>query len=264
MPRERTFRTEAVVLRRTDFGEADRLVTLYSRDFGKVKAIAKGARKPQSRKTGHVELFMRSKFLLARGRDLDIITQAEMVEGHPALREDLVRTTYASYAVELLDRFTVEEDQHLEVYDLLVEALKWFAGGEDVMLAARFYELRLLSLAGFRPQLFHCVNCGDAIEEQDQFFSAELGGLLCPDCQESDRRARPVTAVTVKVLRYLQTRSWQTVHALRLKPSLQRELEGVMHYYLTYILERNLKSVDFLHRLRREASLFVTDAYEQQ
>lgn len=262
MPRERTFRTEAVVLRRTDFGEADRLLTLYSREFGKVKAIAKGARKPQSRKTGHVELFMRSKLLLARGRDLDIITQAEMIEGHPALREDLIRTTYASYAVELLDRFTVEEDQHLEIYNLLVEALSWFAGGEDVMLAARFYELRLLGLAGFRPQLFHCVNCGDTIEEQDQFFSADLGGLLCPDCQESDRRARPVTAVAVKVLRYLQTRSWQTVHALRLKPSLHRELEGVMHYYLTYILERNLKSVDFLHRLRREADLFVKDLYE--
>jgi len=257
MPRERTFRTEAVVLRRIDFGEADRLLTLYSREFGKIKAIAKGARKPQSRKTGHVELFMRSKFLLARGRDLDIVTQAEMMDGHAALREDLVRTTYASYAVELLDRFTVEEDQHLGVYDLLLEVLAWFAGGDDVMLAARFYELRLLALAGFRPQLFHCVNCNESIEEQDQFFSAELGGLLCPNCYEADRRARPVTAVVVKVLRYLQTRSWQTVYVLRLKPSLQHELEGIMHYYLTYILERNLKSVDFLHRLRREAALFV-------
>ena len=250
---------EAVVLRRTDFGEADRLLTLYSREFGKIKAIAKGARKPQSRKTGHVELFTHSKFLLARGRDLDIVTQAEMVEGHAALREDLVRATYASYAVELLDRFTVEEDQHLGVYDLLLEALAWFAGGDDVMLAARFYELRLLALAGFRPQLFHCVNCNQTIEEQDQFFSAELGGLLCPDCYKADRRARPVTAVVVKVLRYLQTRSWQTVHALRLKPSLHHELEGIMHYYLTYLLERNLKSIDFLHRLRREAVLFVTD-----
>lgn len=259
MPRERTFRTEAVVLRRADFGEADRLLTLYSREFGKIKAIAKGARKPQSRKTGHVELFMHSKFLLARGRDLDIVTQAEMVAGHVALREDLVRATYASYAVELLDRFTVEEDQHLAIYELLLEALNWFAGDDDVMLAARFYEMRLLALAGFRPQLFRCVNCGEAISEQDQFFSAESGGLLCPNCYEADRRARPVTAVVVKVLRYLQTRPWQTVYALRLKPSLHHELEGITHYYLTYILERNLKSVDFLHRLRREATLFVSD-----
>src|SRR5687768_9809563 len=100
MAREKTYRTEAIVLRRTDFGEADRLLTLFSRELGKIKAIAKGARKPQSRKTGHVELFMRTQFLIAQGRDLDIITQAEMVEGYQALREDLVRTTYASYAVE--------------------------------------------------------------------------------------------------------------------------------------------------------------------
>ena len=104
MSRERTFRCQAIVIHRTDFGEADRLLTLFSREHGKIRAIAKGARKPQSRKTGHVELFMRSRFLLARGKDLNIITQADMVEAYPDLRQDLVRTTYASYAVELLNR----------------------------------------------------------------------------------------------------------------------------------------------------------------
>ena len=96
MPRERTYRTEAIVIRRSDFGEADRLLTLFSVDHGKVRAVGKGARKPQSRKTGHVELFMRSKFLIAEGRDLDIVTQAEMVEAYAPLRDDLVRATYAS------------------------------------------------------------------------------------------------------------------------------------------------------------------------
>jgi DNA repair protein RecO (recombination protein O) len=256
MSRERTFRSEAIVLRRSDFGESDRLLTLYTRERGKIRAIAKGARKPQSRKTGHVEPFMRTKFLFALGRDLNIITQAEMIEAYPKLRQDLVRTTYASYAVELLDRFTVEEDKHVGIYDLLAEGLHWFSSDKDVRLAARFFELRLLALAGFRPQFYSCVSCGEAIKEQDQFFSAELGGLLCPDCQEKDRRARPIKAVAVKVLRYLQTREWQTVSALNLKHHLHRELETLMHYYLTYILERNLKSVDFLHRLRREGALF--------
>ena len=99
MARERTYRTEAIVLKRTDFGEADRLLTLFSKDLGKISAIAKGARKPQSRKTGHVELFMRSKFFIAKGRNLDIITQAEMVDPHAPLREDLLRVSLASYAV---------------------------------------------------------------------------------------------------------------------------------------------------------------------
>ncbi len=257
MPRERTFRTEAIVLRRTDFGEADRLLTLFSREYGKIRAIAKGARKPQSRKTGHVELFMRSRFLLAQGRDMDIITQAEMIQAYPALREDLVRATYASYAVELLDRFTVEEDPHGGMYKLLAEGLGWLETADDLLLAARYYELHLLALAGFQPQLFRCIGCDEAIQEQDQFFSAELGGILCPKCQDKDRSAKPISAVAVKVLRYLQTRPWETVAVLRLKRPLHHELETLMHHYLTHILERNLKSVDFLHRLRREAALFA-------
>lgn len=257
MARERTFRSEAIVLRRTDFGEADRLLTLYSRDFGKIKAVAKGARKPQSRKTGHVELFMRSNFLFATGRDIAILTQAEMVQPYAALRDDLILTTYAAYVVELLDRFTVEEDKHSGIYQLLADALGWLTTHEDVLLVARFYELRLLGLAGFRPQLFHCVACGEPIEERDQFFSAELGGILCPNCREEDRRAVGITAVSTKVLRYLQTRPWDTVHNLRLKRAVHTELENVMHYYITYVLERNLKSVEFLHRLRQEAALLL-------
>lgn len=254
MARERTYRSEAIVLRRSDFGEADRLLTLFSRERGKIKAIAKGARKPQSRKTGHVEPFMRTRFLFAKGRDLSIVTQAEMVEAYPALRQNLVRATYASYAVELLDRFTAEEDKHIDIYDLLAEGLRWFSESDDLMLAARYFELRLLALSGFRPQLFRCVSCSEPILEQDQFFSAELGGLLCPDCRRKDRNARLISAVAVKVLRYLQTRDWRTVSVLKLKPALHGELENIMHHYLTYLLERRLKSIDFLQRLRRESS----------
>jgi DNA repair protein RecO (recombination protein O) len=260
MPRERTYRTEAVVIRRSDFGEADRLLTLFSADRGKLRAIAKGARKPQSRKTGHVELFMRSKFLVAEGRDLDIITQAEMIAAYPRLRDDLIRTTYAAYIVELLDRFTVEEDPHRDIYALLRQTLEALAAEDDALLAARFYELRLLSLTGFQPRLFNCVACGEAIREEDQFFSADLGGLLCPACREADPHARPVSAVTVKVMRYLQTRPWETVKQLQLRPAVLHEIERVLHEYLLHILERELKSVDFLHRLRREAALFAEGA----
>ena len=222
--------------------------------------IGKGARKPQSRKTGHVELFMRSKFLIAEGRDLDIVTQAEMVEAYAPLRDNLVRATYASYAVELLDRFTVDEDPHRDIYELLATALDWFANSpvDDLMLPARYYELRLLSLTGFQPRLFNCLHCGEPIQEQDQAFSADLGGLLCPNCMGIDPRARPISAVAVKVTRYLQTRPWDTVGQLRLRPAVLHEIERVMHAYLTHILERDLKSSDFLHRLRREAELFTS------
>lgn len=258
MARERTFGGEGIILKRSDFGEADRLITVLMQQHGKIKAIAKGARKPQSRKTGHIELFMRSKLFFAVGKDLNILTQAEMVEAYRALRDDLVRTTFAAYAVEMLDRFTVEGEPQAETYNLLSDALRWFGEHEDLLLAVRYYELRLLSLSGFQPQFFFCVATNAPIEEEDQHFSAELGGLLSPGNEAMDRRAVPISAVAVKVLRYLQTRTWDTVKVLRLKRPLHHEIETVLYHYITYILERNLKSVEFLERLRREANLFVS------
>lgn len=256
MDRIRSYRVEAIVLRRTDFGEADRLVTLYTRERGKIRALAKGVRKPQSRKTGHVELYMRSQMQLAAGRTFDIVTQAELVEAYQPLREDLVRLTYAAYVVELLDRFVQEEEPNRALYALLAEALGWFATDDNLLLCARYYELRLLALTGFRPQLFHDVISGEPIEEKDYLFSAELGGLIAPTLRGHDRQARPISAAGVKVLRFLQTRSFDTVRALHLRRDLHSELESVLHHYLTHLLERRLQSVEFLYRLRHEAALF--------
>ena len=111
MPRPpRSFRAEAVVLKHSEFGEADRLLSLYTRQQGKLRAIAKGARKIRSRKAGHLEPFTRVSLLLARGRDMYIVTQAEAVDAYLPLREDLVSLGYASYVVELLDKFTYDEE----------------------------------------------------------------------------------------------------------------------------------------------------------
>lgn len=254
MSRERLYRSEAIVLRRRDFGEADRLLTLFTPGYGKIRAIAKGARKPQSRKTGHVESFMRSKILFARGRNLDLITQAELVEAYRPLREDLVRVTYASHIVELLDRFTAENDAHPELYRLLSGALGWLAETNDLLLTTRYYEMRLLSLVGFQPQLFQCVNCGTIIEPEDQFFSADLGGVLCPNCLEADGKKEPLSLGALKMLRYLQTRAYSTVALLRVRRPLHAELETIMHHYLQHHLERRLHSAGFLKRLRQEAA----------
>lgn len=240
-------------------GEADRLLTLFTREIGKVKAIAKGVRKPQSKQTGHVELFMRTKFLIATGKTFGIATQAEMVEAYTPLREDLVRTTYAAYAVELMDKFTGEEDKNVTLFELLSDTLSRFAYEENPLLAARYFELRLLSITGFQPQLFRCVESQEALEEEDQYFSADLGGILKPTHARADRRAKPISAAALKVLRYLQSRPWDVVHNLQLRRSLHTELEEIMHYYIAFHLERKLKSIDFLKRLRYEAALFTDD-----
>src|SRR3990172_4356320 len=129
--RERIFRTEAVILRRQDLGEADRLVVAYSPDRGKLRLVAKGVRRLNSRKAGHLEPFSRTSLLIARGRELDIISQAEAVETYPALQTDLLRVGQASYVVELIDRFTFEEGGSRPAYALLLETLGRLAEGRS-------------------------------------------------------------------------------------------------------------------------------------
>jgi DNA repair protein RecO (recombination protein O) len=251
-PSEHVYRTEAVVLRRHDLGEADRILTLYARGYGKIRAVAKGVRKPASRKAGHVELFMRVDLLLSEGRTLDVITQAQTLDPFISLRDNLEHTVYASHFVELLDAFTEEADENDRLYHLLVSGLTWLCQTSDLQRTARYYELRLLDVVGYRPQLFECVICGEKIQAQDQFYSPQVGGVICPSCGPGHFHTRPLTLNLLKVLRYLQTHSFETVEQLNLSSAVCLEAERLLHDTLTYHLERRLKSAAFLQRLRHE------------
>jgi DNA repair protein RecO (recombination protein O) len=250
--RERVYRTEAIVLRRTDFGEADRLLTVFTPKRGKLRLVAKGARKPTSRKSGHVELFSYGQFLVAVGRDLDIVTQAETLEAFLPLREDLLRTTYAYYVAELSDAFTAERDENRPLFDLLKDALGWLCAANDLPLVARYYELHLLGLVGYQPQLFVCGGCKKRLEPEVNYLSVADGSVFCPKCGYDRVGTAELSVNALKVLRFLQTRGWETCGLLRLSPASHAEIERTMHYYITYHLERRLKSVDFIHRLRRQ------------
>jgi DNA repair protein RecO (recombination protein O) len=254
MPRtDRLYRVEAIVIRRRDWGEADRLLTLYTREAGKMQAVAKGARKPASRKAGHLELFTQVRLLIARSRSIDIITQAETVAAHRLLRESLERSTLAHYFAELLDRFTGEAEPDRALFELLSLALTWLCQDGDPRLVARYYELRLLELTGFRPALHCCPVCGKELAPVDSFFCPAEGSVLCPACGEARHDAFSLSLAAFKVLRYGQTRDWDHFRRLRLTPPLHVEVEQALYRYLVYILERNLKSVEFLRQLRREA-----------
>ncbi len=248
--RERLYRVEAIILKRTDVGEADRLLTLFTPDRGKLRAVAKGARKPSSRKTGHVELFNHASLLIAVGRELDIVTQADTVEAFLPLRGNLDRLSYAYYFAELVDRFSEEEAENRAVYDLICRAFHWLETTSQLPRTARYFELQLLDALGYRPQLYHCINCGAELQPEENFFTPEGGGVLDERCRDSHRDARAVSLNALKVLRFLQTREYAQVEQLRLTAQAESEVEELLHSYLTHLLERSLKSVEFLNTLR--------------
>ena len=250
MRRARTVRTEAVVLRHKDFGEADRILTLLTPEHGKLHAIAKGVRRPTSRKAGHLDLYMRADVLLASGRDLDILTQATTLDAYRPIREGLLRSSYASYCAELLERFTPDGEANAPLYHLMVGALEKIGVEDNLPLIARYYEMHLLGLVGFQPELGTCVVRGEEIQPEDQFFDAASGGVVCPRCG-GDGVGRPITMPTLKMLRFLQRSEWAALENLRVRATVESELEQVMLNFITVNLERQLKSVDFLNRVRR-------------
>lgn len=253
--RERSFRVEAVVLRHNDWGEADRMLWLFTRELGKIRAIAKGVRKPRSRKAGHLEPFTRTNLLLARGRELYIVTQAETVNAYTPIKEDFTLWGYANHIVELLDRFTYEEGENRALYRLLTNTLGRISSPYDTTLVVRYYEVRLLDLMGFRPQLFTCAKCEAEIKPEDQFYSSKLGGVLCPSCGRETANARTVSIQALRYMRHFQRSSFADATRAQVPPGVNHEMEVLMEHYLTYLLERNLNTPSFLRRVRRSNDL---------
>jgi DNA repair protein RecO (recombination protein O) len=248
---ERQYRTEAIVLKRSDFGEADRVLTLYTPERGKMRVVAKGVRRITSRKAGHVELFVRSRCMIHKGRDLDILAQAESVETFRALREDLRRAACAYFAAELLDGFTSEGEEQSGVYDLVVETLRRLSEGRDLWLATHYFEMRLLGLVGYRPELFFCVRCRAPLKTEGSALDASQGGLVCAKCRGDEPNLLTVSAQAFEVMRFLQTRPYAACASLPLSGRVRREVENLLEAYDAYLLERRLKSASFLRDLRR-------------
>jgi DNA repair protein RecO (recombination protein O) len=251
MERPHSFRVDAVVLRHTDYGEADRILVLYTRQFGKTRALVKGARKVTSRKAGHLEPFTHVRLQLAKGRDLLLVTQADTVEAYLPLGEDLVLMGHASYVIELMDRFTYDDGtENPTLFRLLTDTLARLASKSDPWLAIRYYEMRLLDHLGFRPQLFECVNCGREILAEDQFYSFSAGGVICPNCGRGLPNLTRISMEALKYLRHFQRSSYSEASRARPAPEVQSESENLMQGYFTYLLERELNTPGFIKRVR--------------
>lgn len=198
------YKIEAIVLRRRNLGEADRLVTVLSRDRGKLTAVAKGSRRPRSRLGGRLEPPTRFKALIAEGRSLDIISQVEVIDAHAPLRDDLERMSATAVILELTDRALAERHPHPEVYRLLADTLGVLraGAGSPLELAGLWYAARLLVLTGHRPATERCAVCGKRMRGRSM-WSATLGGCLDEACRARDPRATSMTAGAAALVAFL-------------------------------------------------------------
>jgi DNA repair protein RecO (recombination protein O) len=232
-----------------ELGEADRVLSVLTPRLGKLRVIAKGVRRPRSRIGGGLQPFSDVQLVLAVGRTFDVVTSTSLEDPHLGLRNDLHSTAAAWYVVELADRFCEGAADSHEAFRLLAQALSALdAPPSEVTreVVARWFEVHLLEAMGFRPELGRCLECGAQIEPDANSYTPVGGGVVCPQCAHAAHGARPISADGLKVLRHLQRSPLVGVLRLRLAPGLQREVERLLHATVSAVLERELRTRDFL------------------
>jgi len=239
------YKTSAVVLHSAPYREADALLVLFPPHRGRVRALAKGVRRPKSRLRGGVQPLTRARFLLYAGRALDTVIQSELEEAYPRLHAELLRWAHANYLAELVMATTPEGTESRDAYALFLAALALLEARRPEA-AARFFELRLLGLLGYLPELTTCRSCGRRPEGSRLRIGSE--GVFCERCgsgvpgPEVDRR-------TLGALQFLFRARPQAVGRLELEPQTWSEMSLVLRYWLERHLDRPLKSVAFLEGL---------------
>mgnify|MGYP003951953049 FL=1 len=251
MPRPaRTYSTEAIVLRRRNLGEADSIFTVFSRDEGKFDAVARGIRKTTSRMRGHMEPLTQVQVHLARGRTLDVLTQAETIAAHRALKADLDRLNLALYCAELIDRFTIDRVEQRPLYELLADALDALEAGASPM-AVRYFEYHLLAIAGYELQATACALCHARLPEEETLFSAPAGGLACRDCRPRTEQGRLLGVRTIKVLRYARIASIREFDSVRVDDILAHDLQFALGGLIHQVIDRELNTVRYMDAIVR-------------
>lgn len=247
----RVVRTPAVVLRHRRLGEADRIVTLLTPGRGKIDVVAKGLLRAKSRMSGHLEPLTLVEVVLAHGRSMDVVTQAQTIDAFPALHADLDRLSAAMYLLELADRFTVEHADAEGLHDLLHTALARLARGDGQQVVTRTFELALLEATGFRPELSACLRCAAPVPAEAAWWAPVEGGVMCAACAERTPDAQPMDATALRVLRAFQAQTYEEAGRIRLTDDLAARMEQAMHALMRAVAERDLKSAQFVSAARR-------------
>lgn len=258
MPASRLYATDAIVLSRFELGEADRVLTLITPEHGKLKAVARGVRRPRSRLGGSLEPFAELRVNLAHGRTFDVVTAVAVGRAFLNLRDSLESTATAWYLAELADRSLEERTAAEPVYLLLRRAYELLEAGMAPGRVARWYEMHLADELGMRPEVDRCVECDRVLELGEAFrWVPPLGGVLCERCPGPPASVAGLSLDALKLLKAYQRLDVEALAALRIPVAAERDVEEAMRAFVGLMLEREARSLGFLDDVRGGAQARV-------
>ncbi len=240
---------EGIVIRTTDYGESNKVVTFYTREWGKVGAMARGAKKPSSRLAAITQPFTYGQFLLQKGSGLGGLQQGEVISSYRLIREDIFLTAYASYVVELLDKSTDEKKPNPFLFELLQQTLHYMNEEYDPVILTQIFEMKMLNVLGLHPILNQCAVCGRT--DGTFAFSVREGGFICHECIEKDPYHIKISPATVKLLRIFYYFDLSRLGNISVKAETKAELKKVISTYYDEYSGLNLKTKKFLNQMER-------------
>lgn len=245
------YSANAIVLYHQDLGDADKIITLMSREYGKIKAVARGVKRPRNRLIGGTQLFTYSEFLLFKGRQLDNISQCQIKESFFRIRDDFKKLAYTSYMAELVNEFVPEKQKNEEVFFLFLKTLYWILKNDDIELITRFFEIKLLLLTGILPYMDSCINCKASLDDEVEiYFKPSEGGFVCSNCCSIRENNLQIQKGTLNLLKFLSEIKYEQLDLVKLTPNLRQELEKILRICIANYLEKKLKSLTFLDKIK--------------
>ena len=249
--------TDAIVLRKHDIRETSLLVVFYTRDFGKITGLIKGARGPRGPLGYQVQIFTLNRvvFYDSKRSGIHTVSQCDLLDFFEIIRKDIVRTGYACYFVELIDALTEDTDRNEEIYNLLVNSLELLKSKASPKRISRILEIKLLMISGLMPRLDKCVLCGRGIDFKEAAgnkarFSYKSGGLICRSCFGEDTSSRRILPGTAHFIDHIGRAPYEKVAMIKVSRDVGIELEEIMKKFLSYQLDKQIKSLEFLEKVQ--------------
>ena len=234
-----------------EYQEADKIVTIYTKDYGKITAIAKGVRKTKSKFGSSLEILTYSIFLFYKGRNLDIVSQTEILESFFSTSKEVIKFAFAANCVEVVNRLTEEREINIGLFNLLKEVLHYLKESNDPKLLTLSFKWQTMSILGYRPSLNHCCKCNKNVEDQkEMYFHIKEGGLVCNNCTAKDKEGCIKASLYFsKLVRKILITPLSTISNATIPDEKMKELEKITDLYIAYHSEKSFKTDRFLKSL---------------
>lgn len=242
-------KTDGILLRRRSLRESSLILTFYTKDFGKMSGVIKGARGPRAQLGINPQLFSLNRIIFyeSKRKRLSIISQCDLLDLFRLIRRDLQKSVYAEYFLELVDLLTAEFDRNSALFELLFDSLKLMCTPASTKRIARIFEIRLMNLIGLMPELAACADCGTR-EQRDYKFSFRSGGLLCQKCSGQDNKAVGISKGTINFIEYVKNSSYERASKIKVSKNVGMELELIMRRFVDYHVPDQLKTIAFMRK----------------